>query len=152
MSDILEPAKLFFDACETGKGWAGGEEYCHPGATVSSQTGVLAEVDTLEGYVDWLKDVLTPIADVHYALNRPLSEDVSQIITEENVEALFDGIDFTRLNDSAGSAAALASEVWRMFLVMMIVALIAEAVLCLPARRTAESAASNTVADFSYTR
>lgn len=94
---------------------------------------------------------LYSIDDVHYAFNRPLSEDLPQIITEENVEALFDGIDFTRLNDSAGSATALASEVWRMFLVLMIVALIAEAVLCLPSRRTAKSAASNAVADFSYT-
>jgi len=32
MSEILEKAKLFFDACETGKGWDGCSEYCHPDA------------------------------------------------------------------------------------------------------------------------
>ncbi len=68
MSDILSQAELFFKACETGKGWAGCSEYCHPGATFSSQTGVLSELSTVEGYSDWMKDLLTPIPDGHYDL------------------------------------------------------------------------------------
>jgi predicted ester cyclase len=69
MSTILEPAKLFFEACETGKGWEGCKEYCHPAATFSSQTGVLAEIDTLEGYCEWMKNLLTPLPDGHYELH-----------------------------------------------------------------------------------
>jgi predicted ester cyclase len=69
MSTILEPAKLFFDACETGKGWEGCKEYCHPDAKFSSQTGVLAEINTLEGYCEWMKNLLTPVPDGHYELH-----------------------------------------------------------------------------------
>jgi predicted ester cyclase len=68
MSTILEPAKLFFEACDTGKGWGGCKEYCHVNSTFSSQTGVLAEINTLEGYTDWMKNLLTPIPDGHYEL------------------------------------------------------------------------------------
>jgi hypothetical protein len=51
MSNNLSQAKLFFEACETGKGWDGCEAYCHPGAKFSAQTGVLSEIDTLEGRI-----------------------------------------------------------------------------------------------------
>jgi hypothetical protein len=68
MSNNLSQAKLFFEACETGKGWDGCEAYCHPGAKFSAQTGVLSEIDTLEGYSEWMKNLLTPIPDGHYEL------------------------------------------------------------------------------------
>lgn len=68
MSKILETAKLFFDACETGKGWAGCERYCHPGASFSAQAGVLADIDTVEGYSEWMKNLLVPVPDGHYEL------------------------------------------------------------------------------------
>ena len=68
MSDISGQAKLFFEACETGKGWEGCNAYCHPDATFSSQTGALAEINTLEGYCEWTKNLLTPLPDGHYEL------------------------------------------------------------------------------------
>ncbi len=68
MSTILEPAKLFLEACDTGKGWVGCKQYCHVDSTFSSQTGVLADINTLEGYTDWMKNLLTPIPDGHYQL------------------------------------------------------------------------------------
>jgi len=68
MSNNLSQAKLFFEACETGKGWDGCKAYCHSDATFSAQSGVLAETDTLEGYSDWMKNLLTPIPDGHYEL------------------------------------------------------------------------------------
>jgi predicted ester cyclase len=68
MSDILEQAKLFFDACETGKGWDVCKQYCHPDATFSAQAAVLADIDTLQGYTEWTKNILTPIPDGHYEL------------------------------------------------------------------------------------
>ena len=74
--------------------------------------------------------------DVRYALNRPLTEDTTVLADPELVDSLFEGIDFTRLDDSAGSTSALANEVWRLFLTVMIVALMAEALLSLPERRT----------------
>ena len=68
MSEIFERAKLFFDACETGKGWAGCLDYCHPTATFSAQSGAIADIDTLEDYCEWMKNLLTPIPDGHYEL------------------------------------------------------------------------------------
>ncbi len=68
MSDNLDQANLFFDACETGKGWDGCKAYCHPGATFSAQSGVLSDIDTLEDYSEWMKNLLTPVPDGHYEL------------------------------------------------------------------------------------
>jgi hypothetical protein len=45
MSSISETAEQFFEACETGKGWDGCQQYW--GATFSSQAGALEGVDTL---------------------------------------------------------------------------------------------------------
>jgi hypothetical protein len=68
MSKILNQAKLFFDACETGKGWDGCKEYCTSQATFSCQSSALAGIDTLAGYSEWMKNLLTPIPDGHYEL------------------------------------------------------------------------------------
>ena len=68
MSNILRQAELFFEACETGQGWDGCEPHCHPGATFSAQTGALSDIDTVEGYTEWMKNLLTPIPDGHYEL------------------------------------------------------------------------------------
>jgi SnoaL-like polyketide cyclase len=61
-------ARLFFDACETGKGWVECQKYCTENATFASQTGALAGIDTLEDYCEWMKNLLTPIPDGHYEL------------------------------------------------------------------------------------
>jgi predicted ester cyclase len=63
MSSIRETAKQFFDTCETGKGWAGCAQYCHSGATFAAQTDALAGIETLEAYTEWMKNLLTPLAD-----------------------------------------------------------------------------------------
>jgi ketosteroid isomerase-like protein len=68
MSNILGPAKQFFEACETGKGWDACKAYCNPDATFSSQTGALSEISTLEGYTEWMKNLFTPVPDGHYEL------------------------------------------------------------------------------------
>jgi predicted ester cyclase len=63
MTSITETAALFFDACETGKGWDGCAPYCHSGATFSAQVGALEGVVTVEGYTDWMKGLLTITPD-----------------------------------------------------------------------------------------
>ena len=68
MSDIQVQAKLFFDACETGKGWEVCKTYCHPNAKFSAQAAVLADIDTLQNYTEWMKNLLTPIPDGHYEM------------------------------------------------------------------------------------
>ena len=66
------------------------------------------------------------------ALNRPASEDRSQTLSRSELEAVFAGLDIQIVEDQVGSGRSLASEVWRMFVVAMGLALIAEAWLCLP--------------------
>ena len=68
MSKIIERAKLFFDACETGKGWEVCRAYCHPNATFSAQADALADIKSIEKYTEWTKNILTPIPDGHYEL------------------------------------------------------------------------------------
>jgi steroid delta-isomerase-like uncharacterized protein len=66
MATMRETAEQFFDACETGKGWAVCQQYCHPGATFTAQAGALENVKTLEAYTDWMKGLFTPIPDGSY--------------------------------------------------------------------------------------
>ena len=68
MSSIKETAEQFFVACDTGKGWEGCQQYCHAGATFSAQAGALEGVNTIQGYTDWIKGLLTPVPDGRYEL------------------------------------------------------------------------------------
>ena len=77
MSEILEKAKLFFDACESGKGWEGCKKYCHSDATFSAQAETLSEVNTVEGYTEWVKGLFIPLPDNHYEL-KFFAEDVER--------------------------------------------------------------------------
>jgi len=66
MSSIKQTAQQFFEACETGKGWAGCSQYCTPGATFSAQAHALEGVSTLQAYTDWMKGLFTPMPDGSY--------------------------------------------------------------------------------------
>ena len=66
MADMRVTAERFFDACETGKGWEGCQQYCHPGATFSAQAAALSGVRTLQAYTDWMKGLFTPVPDGKY--------------------------------------------------------------------------------------
>lgn len=44
MASIVETAKEFFTACETGKGWDDCKVFCEPDATFSAQAEPLANV------------------------------------------------------------------------------------------------------------
>ena len=65
---IRNTAQLFFDACETGKGWAGCGQYCHPDATFSAQTGALAGIQTLQQYTEWMKGLYGPCPGATYEI------------------------------------------------------------------------------------
>lgn len=65
------------------------------------------------------------------ALNRGTQEDRETTISEEAIAKLFAGLDYQTIQDEVGSTSALANEIWRLFLLAMALALIAEAMLCL---------------------
>jgi hypothetical protein len=66
------------------------------------------------------------------AVNRPAAEDAAPVLSDRRVAELFRGLDFDRVDDREGSLGALIQEVWRVFLVAMLAAMVVEAVLCLP--------------------
>jgi hypothetical protein len=84
------------------------------------------------------------------AVNRAAAEDQSPVLADARVAALFQGLDFARVDDQAGSLGALIQEIWRLFLAAMIAALIIEAALCLPklGRPPATGLASNSAPAF----
>lgn len=78
--------------------------------------------------------------DVLLAVNRPAEEDTSGMLSDERVAGLFEGLDFTRIDQAETSDRSLVEELWRPFLIAMMAVLIIEAWLCLP-RPTPEPAA-----------
>ncbi|TWU26008.1 BatA domain-containing protein [Bythopirellula polymerisocia] len=71
------------------------------------------------------------------AVNRSTSEDAAAVLADERVDGLFEGLEYDRVADRVDSLAGLTREIWRLFLIGMIVALVGEAALCLPKRRPA---------------
>jgi hypothetical protein len=69
------------------------------------------------------------------AVNRSASEDQAPILSDKRVAELFKGLDFARVNARAGSLVGLIQEVWRWFLVIMLISMLVEAGLSLPHRR-----------------
>jgi predicted ester cyclase len=65
---IASTAQAFFEACETGQGWAGCSAYCTPNASFSAQAEPLLEVTTLAGYADWMKAISCVFPGASYDL------------------------------------------------------------------------------------
>ena len=73
------------------------------------------------------------------AVNRSQAEDNAKTSPVETVDALFDGLSYRRIDVDVGDTSALASELWRIFLIAMALALIVEALLSLPSRKTEDT-------------
>ncbi len=69
------------------------------------------------------------------AVNRPKAEDIAESITGEQFSQLLKGLDFVQIEDSAGSTKKIQQEIWRVFLILMIAALLLEALFCLPRKQ-----------------
>ncbi len=78
---MTETAREFFEACETGRGWVGCAPYCHDNATFSCQADALAEIATLAGYSDWMRDLFTPVPDGHYELKSFSTDEDRSMVT-----------------------------------------------------------------------
>lgn len=74
------------------------------------------------------------------ALNRPLREDHPETLGQTALSELFAGLDYHAIEDQVESDASLASEIWRTFLFVMALALLGEALLCMPAKRDSQPA------------
>ncbi|HUE13568.1 MAG TPA: BatA domain-containing protein [Planctomycetaceae bacterium] len=82
------------------------------------------------------------VGDRLLAVNRPVAEDQAAVLEDGRVAGLFRGLDFIRVDHQAGQIGTLIQEIWKPFLVSMIVALLVEAGLCFPraAARTGRAA------------
>ncbi len=65
-------------------------------------------------------------------LNRPASEDLQEYIGTTELEGIFRGISFSTLHEKSGRDASMSTEIWKAFLVLMLLFLVSEAFLCLP--------------------
>jgi predicted ester cyclase len=63
---ITETAAAFYEACESGQGWAGCAPYCQPDASFSAQSDALVGVETVEAYADWIQGLYTFVTDTSY--------------------------------------------------------------------------------------
>lgn len=77
---ITDTARDFFDACETGKGWATCSAWCHPDASFACQSDALADTTTLEAYTEWMKGLLTPLPDGRYELKAFATDEAQNIV------------------------------------------------------------------------
>ena len=68
MASRVDTAMGFFEACEAGKGWNVCSQYCTDGATFAAQAEPLADVETLQGYTEWMKGLLVLLPDGSYDL------------------------------------------------------------------------------------
>lgn len=81
-----ETATAFFHACEGLQGWEGCREYVAEGATFAAQCEPLVDIDTVEGYCEWMAGLgKGPLEGCSYEIK-------SSAWDEETRTALFFGI------------------------------------------------------------
>lgn len=79
------------------------------------------------------------LGDRLLALNRPLDEDSPEILSREKLDAALDGTGYTLLDQTANSNdPSLTRDVWRAFLVAVLLFFLSEALLCLPNKTSVE--------------
>jgi len=71
------------------------------------------------------------------AVNRTAAEDRATSVPAERIDSLFRGLPFTRIESAAGRGERLVQEIWRAFLIAMLLALVGEGLLSLPRPRPA---------------
>ncbi len=80
-------------------------------------------------------------------LNRPAAEDAAEILDEKNVRELFGSVAVRFFDEKAEATGKLSSEVWRWFLVAMLVFLVTEAALTLPSHAPKGAPTTGTAAE-----
>ena len=68
------------------------------------------------------------------AQNRLGDEDSGKLVNAETLSSLFGALKWTRIEVGA-TARSLVQEIWRWFLITMLIAMVFEAILCMPKRR-----------------
>ena len=74
------------------------------------------------------------------ALNRCAAEDRNETMNRSQLDELFAGLDYHVVDEQLTNDASLASEIWKLFVVLAGLALLAEAFLCLPPKPETDAA------------
>ena len=144
-STLADNGVVFFimihRALARGASVLGAARQLDAGMVSASQTNDWKPLDELSADVlisqRHLKAGLYEGEEALFAINRPISEDSPNVVTEETLAQSMSGLSYTIIDDEAGSQSALANEVWRTFLIAMICALLIEALLCMPEKQPA---------------
>lgn len=84
------------------------------------------------------------MGDRTVAVNRPASEDDLLVLDEALLrDQLLAGTDYSLFEEASTSDTPFVREIWRAFLIAMLLFLIGEAILCLQPRRHATATAGN---------
>ncbi len=75
------------------------------------------------------------------ARNRPTTEETSARVSEDQLGALFAGLNYRIVQGSVQAGRSLVSEIWRGFVVLLLAVLIAESVLVFARRPTQKTSA-----------
>lgn len=114
-----------------------------PQAEAESWQRVLGSESALSSENAYVAGVFRePVSSRLVAINRSAAEDQTATLSDAQVEGLFHDLPFARVDRTAGASSSLVEEVWRVFLILMLVAMIGEAWLCLPRVRPAEASTS----------
>jgi len=77
------------------------------------------------------------------AIRSSQDETTAKVMSNEKLAELFGALDYVQVTDQVGNKTALASEAWRLFLYAVLIALLAEAFLCVPQKRKPSEETSN---------
>ena len=105
---------------QSGAGAAAWERLAGPPGLLSTEAGLQPGVFSVAGRL--------------VAVNRPEAEDAAVIVSDERIDGLFRGLSYARLSGHAGAPETVVQEIWRAFLIAMLVALVIEGLLSLPRR------------------
>lgn len=79
----MQTATAFFHACESLKGWEGCKAHVANGATFAAQSEPVADIDTVQGYCEWMRGFGTgPVPGCRYEIH-------AQAYDENSRTALF---------------------------------------------------------------
>jgi len=76
------------------------------------------------------------------AVNRPAAEDEPDVIDSDEARKLFEGLPVQTLEERRTNVEQIQGEIWRLFVFAMLLFLIAEGFLVLPARQPVAAPAS----------
>ena len=64
--DMTQTAERFFEACETGQGWAACSPFCTADASFAAQAHALDGIATIADYAEWSAALCRRIPDASY--------------------------------------------------------------------------------------